>query len=430
MGVEISPAHYPQLDIKSVTTPVTNVAVSMYDSQAHGAKRKFGEDSEMEPLDSKQSYSSQRKLVLNMSICKLNRLPMRQTLSLRRSVLIYNTMRIIQRECEQEGVKMNYGSNGHIMRSPHSLQIMTLDPPPDHTLVKPDGIPQKSYIPLYDNSKSSSSPSTTDIDRMRMDIEDCNLARSSEMEDIRCSYLNNVLATVENNLSQSSQSAKTSAEGSDVRNDSQPDDDNERYIMDLDASSAKLTPLIKTLCDCLDSGALWNEEGDRLTILNWSSVLNFSSSINNNAETTAIDGNFTIDYHCNSPCIGSSNSAVSLGTSIESSQLQTLTPVTSSPLMTVMTSLSSVVTPEDKVNTSPTSSPSISSLSPVTIGSSSGLSSGEEIFGDIDLSLYDFDVYSPLSSPNVKLAPVSAEDLLRFLVDSGHSPYQVTTVVS
>lgn len=426
MGIEISPAHYPQLDIKCVTTPVTNVAVSMCDSRAHGAKRKFGEVSEMEAVDSKQSiYPSQRQLVFNMSICKLNRLPMRQTLSLRRSVLIYNTMRIIQRECEQEGVKMNYGSSGHLVRSPHSIQVMTLDPPPDHKSAKADGIPQKSYIPL-DNLMSSTSPSATAIDRMRMDVEDCNTVTSSEMVDIRSSYLNNVLTAVDD-LSPRSHSAKALAEGSDVHNDDQSDDENERYIMDLDSSPVKLTPFIKTLCDCLDSGAFWNEEGDRLTILNWSSVLNFSSSLNT-TETTAIDGNFTVDYHCNSSCIGTSNPPVSLGTSTESSQLHTLTPVTSSPLMTVMTSLSSVVTPEDKAHSSPTIT-SIGS-SPVTISSSGGLNPGEEIFGDIDLSLYDFDVYSPLSPPNVKLAPVSAEDLLRFLVDSGPSPYQVTTVVS
>ncbi|XP_076313836.1 uncharacterized protein LOC143226573 isoform X1 [Tachypleus tridentatus] len=432
----------------SVQTPIINVADSMCDTKAPGTKRKYDEESGVDPLDFKHPlYSSQRQLVFNMSVCKLNRLPMRQTLSLRRSVLIYNTMRTIQRECEQEGVKMNYGSSGHIIRPPYNPQMMTLDPPPDPSPVAVDGVLQKSCDSSDESLKFSNHPATTEI--TRMDIDAYNVVRSSEVTEISSYYSNKLLAIEENdkNCAQSECWTKSSPEESS--NDfscngscsHQPNDDYERYMMDFDASSGRLTPFIRTLCDRLDSGALWNEDGDRLTSLNWSSVLNFSSSSSNSSRTVTVDGSATTDNNFDSSFDESSSPATpitTLGTSTESSQLHLLMPATSSQLMAVTTSLSSLVGPEEKSNTSSNTSPtsghsssSMDTFCPVSSSSSSSnSSSGEEIFGDIDLSLYDFDVYSPLSPPNVKLAPVSAEELLRFLVDNGHPPCQVTTVVS
>ncbi|CAG0920283.1 unnamed protein product [Notodromas monacha] len=53
------------------------------------------------PSHRQSPYSHQRLIVLNMSMCKLNKY-----LSLHKSVLICNTMRSIEKEMEQEGVRL------------------------------------------------------------------------------------------------------------------------------------------------------------------------------------------------------------------------------------------------------------------------------------------------------------------------------------
>lgn len=94
----------------------------------------------------------------------------------------------------------------------------------------------------------------------------------------------------------------------------------------------------------------WSED-DRLPSLNWSSVLNFGNS----------------------------------------SPPPPPPPASELPTYTLL--------PGGTASTSPVMSPATSS------------SSGDEIFGDIDLSLYDFDLLSPLSPPGVKpAAVVSADD--------------------
>ncbi|GFQ88464.1 SERTA domain-containing protein [Trichonephila clavata] len=62
---------------------------------------------------------------------------------------------------------------------------------------------------------------------------------------------------------------------------------------------------------------------------------------------------------------------------------------------------------------SSSSSPNANSLSGNTspASGSSPSSSEDEIFGDVDLTLYDYD-YTPLSPPNVAMAPLTAEELM------------------
>ncbi|GFR11865.1 SERTA domain-containing protein [Trichonephila clavata] len=65
------------------------------------------------------------------------------------------------------------------------------------------------------------------------------------------------------------------------------------------------------------------------------------------------------------------------------------------------------------LKTSSSSSPNANSLSGNTspASGSSPSSSEDEIFGDVDLTLYDYD-YTPLSPPNVAMAPLTAEELM------------------
>uniref|UniRef100_A0A1E1X8P3 SERTA domain-containing protein n=1 Tax=Amblyomma aureolatum TaxID=187763 RepID=A0A1E1X8P3_9ACAR len=154
---------------------------------------------------------------------------------------------------------------------------------------------------------------------------------------------------------------------------------------------------------------LWTEE-DRLPSLNWSSVLNFGSG----APVTPPAP--SVAEPVSSACGGIGEP----GCGTVPAPLYTLLPAHNSPAaMVVTSSTSSVVASAASpvLQTSSCSSSSSSSSSSVA-SSSGGGSSSDEIFGDIDLSLYDFDLLSPLSPPHVKLAPVSAEDLMRSLAAS------------
>lgn len=67
----------------------------------------------------------------------------------------------------------------------------------------------------------------------------------------------------------------------------------------------------------------------------------------------------------------------------------------------------------------PNTSPSASSDSGISTAS-------DEIFGDIDLSLYDFDLL-PLSPPSTRVAPPSAEELLHTFADERSRPPMAST---
>jgi hypothetical protein len=65
------------------------------------------------------------------------------------------------------------------------------------------------------------------------------------------------------------------------------------------------------------------------------------------------------------------------------------------------------------ISSTESSSTTTTSMTATTPTTKSPSSSSDEVFGDIDLSLYDFDLLSlPLSTPNVKMTPVSAEELM------------------
>ncbi|KAG8182103.1 hypothetical protein JTE90_018374 [Oedothorax gibbosus] len=129
--------------------------------------------------------------------------------------------------------------------------------------------------------------------------------------------------------------------------------------------------------------ALWTEDNDRLSSLNWSSVLKSTVELNYSSDCAMSDESGSItSLHTLMPAV----------TGIES-YLGSLTP-SSSP----------------NGSTSPGS------------GSSS---SEDEIFGDVDLTLYDYD-YTPLSPPNVAMAPLTAEELMWSLSNGQQKPANST----
>lgn len=215
------------------------------------------------------------------------------------------------------------------------------------------------------------------------------------------------------------------------------------------------------------SGALWSIDetygSDRLTNLNWSSVLNFDTSsshnfLNRDSCTRYNSSSLTIldeqsinealysavkssvlsmpmnesDEKSSSDSINgkeneSNDSGIGDGcdnlsskwnsSSDDSSSLHTLLPP--SRRSESSSSISHLLQQHlnNGINYYQTPSTTLSA-------SSSHTNSNDEIFGDIDLSLYDFDPISPLSPPSVKLTPLSAEELIKeqsSLADSSFS---------
>lgn len=170
-----------------------------------------------------------------------------------------------------------------------------------------------------------------------------------------------------------------------------------------DNGSGRLTPFVRSESPTTPAAAappppLWTDE-DRLPSLNWSSVLNFSSGAPVTPPApSAVDPA--------SPSCGAGDHGCGGNGGSGPAPLYTLLPAHNSPAAMVVTS-SSAASSVLQTTSSSSSSSSVASSS-----------SSDEIFGDIDLSLYDFDLLSPLSPPHVKLAPVSAEDLMRSLAAS------------
>jgi hypothetical protein len=347
-------------------------------------------------------FVRQRQQIFNISMCKLNRFRQSPDPSLLRSVLICNTLRTLERELEREGIKINFGPNGVSFIPPVlNTQNMTLDPPPSasSTLVNQN---HQLEHPNYFQVSSS--------------VEADNDNTNGEYD---------------------------------------------KYLLDLNSSSGRVTPFHKSLSasspaydreSSLDfpstsltqsaNSAFWgsDEASDRLTSLNWSSVLNFNSSVN-----TVTGANKTTQYSTNGLEANDSNQCVSSPhqSSDNSSNNNTFTPnsksnttsfttlLPPSTSSSVATSITTTTTTSSSLSSTTLSSPSVSQnsissqnvinsqhINHISVINSNSIpyssnATNDEIFGDIDLSLYDFDLLSPLSPPNVKLAPITAEELIR-----------------
>lgn len=319
---------------------------------------------------------------------------------------------------------MNYAPNNHLFLAPLNPQVMTLDPPP---------VPSQTTFEGYSGNTLNSAVDSKPIQRCLSDTEQPNPDADSSypLKSLLNTYQYKSPSQAEERLNHKPQTSSvensyaskpcTLAEGVYKQNGDDLSEEYDRYLMEFDSASGRITPFVKTGCDRLDSGALWNDDSDRLTSLNWSSVLNFSSLSTSTATSVlppepAFDSSGDCQFaERNTSSSAADSVAETVQTPSESSSnpetsLHVLLPATSSPTSELPT-LNFRYT---------TSSPS------PTPGATSSSSSGDEIFGDIDMALYDFDLYSPLSPPNVKLAPVSAEELMTSLTENGQ-PYPVSS---
>ncbi|XP_023232247.1 SERTA domain-containing protein 2-like isoform X1 [Centruroides vittatus] len=333
------------------------------DPQMRGIKRKFDQDEDSEAETQENHPTVQRQSIFNISVCKLNRFRQMPDPDLLRSVLIRNTIRCIEKEMEKDGVKFTYGPSSSLFLPPISL---------NSPLGMLNGVPE-----------GGGSQGTVSV------THDCNAYNKCTSSLILPSVMSMSMVT-ENNYNSNNSNPYCS--------------DYDRYLVNVDSSSGRMTPFVRTLYDRVDSGASWNEEGDRLTSLNWSSVLNFNSSANNvinNGSGVTYNGTQTSENQFDT----GHNGCFSGDPILNQETLHTLTPLPTTAI--------SVNAQNQSAN--PISVPVSGSTSPTSGSLSSSGNSEDEIFGDIDLSLYDFDLLSPLSPPSVKMAPVSAEELMRSL---------------
>lgn len=361
MGVEFCHVDASQFDFENYEPICIDVGAMLCDPQMHGIKRKFDQDEDSEAETHENHPTVQRQSIFNISVCKLNRFRQMPDPDLLRSVLIRNTIRCIEKEMEKDGVKFTYGPSSSLFLPP-----ITLNSPLGMLNGVPEGGGSQGTVPA---------------------THDCNVYNKCTSSLILPSVMNMV---TENNYNSNNNNPYCS--------------DYDRYLVNVDSSSGRMTPFVRTLYDRVDSGASWNEEGDRLTSLNWSSVLNFNSSANNivnNGLGVTYNGTQTPENQFDT----SHNGCFSGDPILNQETLHTLTPLPTTAI--------SVNAQNQSAN--PISVPVSGSTSPTSGSLSSSGNSEDEIFGDIDLSLYDFDLLSPLSPPSVKMAPVSAEELMRSL---------------
>lgn len=393
MGVEVSPLH--ALRFKSAAAPIAppfHVSAMFSEAQPRGIKRKAHslddfsdgggldeEDDDEEEEDSssssscssassttgggssgedaRSSYSRRQHVVFNMSICKLARFRQAPDPSLLRSVLVCNTLRALERD----------------MRPPRCPEPATL---PTASAASPHHPHHHHHSPHHHHHHHMHGASP-----------------------------NGGLGNGHHHLSPhqpygAATPFHNGGYGDDYDRSCPPPGD-----------SGRLTPFVRSPAEPPVSGPpptpMWTDE-DRLPSLNWSSVLNFGSG----APATPPAPTVAEPVSSASAC-GIADPGCGNGGGNGSAPLYTLLPAHNSPAAAM------VVTSSSASSSVLQTSPSSSSSSLASNSNSSGASSSsDEIFGDIDLSLYDFDLLSPLSPPHVKLAPVSAEDLMRSLAAS------------
>ncbi|XP_054169096.1 myosin-G heavy chain-like [Oppia nitens] len=415
-------------------------------------------------LTVQQCFVRHRQQIFNISMCKLNRFRQSPDPSLLRSVLICNTLRTLERELDREGVKINFGPNGVSFIPPvMNTQSMTLDPPPTVSNNSQTLLVNLNNNNCNNNNINNSSVNNSNNNNTNNVVEGNSLMVTTSTSSSTSRYLPMCVIP-------------------DTETDSLMDTTNgdyDKYLMDLDTTSGRVTPFQKSLSvtnvvydnesSSLDftsnslsshssaNSAFWgsDEASDRLTSINWSSVLNFNSSVTTCSASTSASktSQLSANGHQSNATNASDGSVVSTDDSV--SPLNGRSSVTSNKsntcsfttLLPPTTSSSSTVTPTITTNTTSLSTvPSLSSTisqnllttnvtnsHTVINGNSISFSSNslnDEIFGDIDLSLYDFDLLSPLSPPNVKLTSITAEELIRTISSTETMCSSLVTTVS
>ena len=298
------------------------------------------------------SYAKIRQIIFSISMVKLTRYRQTPDPSLARSVLICNTLKRLEKELEKEGFKISFGPGG-VSFVPPAISSDSVPTSSSELMVSDDNSDDEYIDPITDDESCVAKPDGADSEKSSyLDIDSFPSGRVTP-------FLRNSI------------------------------EDNEDVYSFHD----------KTLTEsAIPQSALWNleEPSERLSSLNWSSVLSFNTS-SSTAEST--QNNVT----------SSSKTPASYSiTESKTSTLHTLMPpssptTTSSETLTASPCQTRANLKSHRLSFHSNPSSCTSSSSSYNSGSTN-----DEIFGDIDVSLYDFDLLSPppLTPPNVTLAPV------------------------
>lgn len=302
-----------------------------------------------------------RQTMFNISLAKLSRYRHLPDPSLLRSVMICNTLKRLEKDLEQEGIKVSFGPNG-VYFIPNNTQTSPSNP--------------NANSPTTITTETTTSPSSS---QCLLSSTDPSLPN------------NNVPSHNPSSFDPDDENSEDNNGGEDT------------FLLDLD-SGGRVTPFRRKIdfsnqdshlesshsrIDIIDSnGDVWNAQGQK-----WS-----SSSENSYAETSNIQDDT------------SSSSDDHLITSSDESQsdFHELQPVTH---LTMVTELCEI---DQSMRNATLSSPDpVGSFGPI----------------DIDVTQYDFDVMSPISPPNMRLTPVSAEELLKSVVlPNGTEPMETINI--
>ena len=408
--------------------------------QLVGVKRKYDEMEGVTEADdtatptssaSSTSYPVQRQSILNISMFKLRTPPCKKEPSLRRSVLIFNTLRYIEQELKQEGCKFMPPPPPIVF--PPAEQDMTLDPPP----------PMDMPCPMDEDKE---------MDEFSDGDGECTAAKFMETtpsSPLACSDNHHVTCS---SLACRSDVLTTSIQ-CDVT-----------CTMTSSSSSNNITPLpsISTLsssCPLPPVTTFMETSAHRLTTsscstINLSSIsdvlLNSVPVLNSTpVATPSKDGPLSPPSSSDS----SMSQLFDLDTKVSSnstSSSQVLPPNSDSDcalqlrLPSVVTNhhhhhrqnsyhlnsslnhagggYSSLIagsfTATSAISMSPSSAGGLTPLSNTCTTSTTNPTNNNTAFSDIDMSLYDFDLLTS-AAPNVKVAPLSAEELMHsFPADS------------
>ncbi|KAI0234663.1 hypothetical protein LSAT2_015004 [Lamellibrachia satsuma] len=316
----------------------TNAFTLMMATQ-NGAKRKHDEvdDGAISRASGVATYITQRQSMLDISMVKLQNSPTRKEPSLRRSVLIFNTLRRIETELQEEGIQLHPNAKASLLPSIETGDDVTLDSIPG---VDSKTIPQGATPPLNGGAT-------------------CGVIGGASLN------------AQPQRTCESSMEISVTVTGGDSSNYPSP-----VSPMSADASSSMSSSLCMTgdmFCTaeskCLLDSLLSSE---RLTVSSFTSMFeydmtNHSATTNSNSSCSS---HITPSSYSNSGYIGTNGATTVANGASQNS----------------------------------------------TAFSGTG-KSDVDIFADLDMSLFDHDLFAPLSS-NMKLTQLNAEELVQTLPTS------------
>ena len=357
------------------------------------------------PLDS-LSLCKIRQLVFNLSMCKLSRFRQTPDPSLVRSVLICNTLKRLERELDREGIRISFGPNGVSFGSPASSPTAAASPT------------DQSSLPPSSSSPALSLPPQPPL-RLR-DTEDIEIMAIGDLP---------------------REPSKFSPQ------DHSPSGRLTPFLRQQEEEKGSQSPRQQPVAPeetCAadnDSGRWSPEPAQALSASSWTAE---SMSFSSGDEETEEEGS-AIDV-CDegperptpapaSPAVESAPSLLLLhelrprATASDSPAAAAAEATTTAKAAVAarteaeVTSVKATLRCKTAATDAPSCSPADVPVAPAAPAPTPAApATTEEIFGDIDLSLYDFDLLSPIAAPVVKMTPISAEELMRSITPAPDNP--------